>query len=305
MSCTPAFRKEKPPTAESTPSEARAIAAENYIADGIDYYKNENYREAVKKWRQALELIPDDAEVHNFAGLAYHRLGNLDSAIVEFHQAVQLNPDYYQAWNNLGYMYFLKGQYQEALPHFQKSLEINPYYNKAKMNLETTRKILNHQLPFQAFELIEQASQVDSLELKIRYYRDALRLDSNYVEAWNNLGVAYYYYGLTDSAVYCLKKALDINPDYPPAHNNAGYILDSVKEYQKAIAHYQKAIQLRPDYLIAMANLMDTYLHLKDYQSASRILELMKKIDAEHYLVKQREKEFQQLDREEFQSGGK
>ncbi len=290
---------------EPETSEARAIEAENYVADGIDYYKNENYQAAVNKWQQALEIIPEDAEVHNFAGLAYHRLGHLDSAIVEFRQAVELNPEYYQAWNNLGYMYFLKGDYEAALPNFRKSLEINPYYDKAKTNLETTQKIVEHKLPFRAFELVEQAANVDSLELKIRYYREALRLDSNYVEAWNNLGVAYYYYGLTDSAVYCLKKALDINPDYPPAHNNAGYILDSVQEYQKAIAHYQKAIQLRPDYLIAMANLVDTYLHQKDYRSAAQILALMKKVNPNHYLVRQREKEFQQLEQKGMEAGGK
>ncbi len=305
LSCAPVFRKEKAPVTEPATSEARAVEAENYVADGIDYYKSENYLAAVKKWQQALEIIPNDAEVHNFAGLAYHRLGNLDSAIVEFSQAVKLNPQYYQAWNNLGYMYFLKGEYEKALPSFRKSLEINPYYDKAKTNLETTQKIIEHKLPFQAFELIEQAANVDSLELKIRYYREALRLDSNYVEAWNNLGVAYYYFGLTDSAVICLKKALEINPDYPPAHNNAGYILDSIHEYQQAIAHYQKAIQLRPDYIVAMANLMDTYLHLNDDQSAAQILELMKKLNPNHYLVRQREREFQQLERNNLDSGGK
>ena len=142
---------------------------------------------------------------------------------------------------------------------------------------------------------MEKSAKLDSLEMQIRNYRRALEIDSNYVDAWNNLGVAYYYYGNLDSAVICFKRSLDINQDYPPAHNNAGYILDALGDYDQAIAHYHKAIELRPNYMIAMANLVDTYVHKKDYQSARQILDAMRKTNPQNYLVRERIQDYQEL----------
>jgi tetratricopeptide (TPR) repeat protein len=192
-------------------------------------------------------------------------------------------------------MNFLKGNYQKALGFFDEAIRANPNYQQARLNRNKTAEIIDGKLKIQAFELVEKTSQFDSLELQITNYRKALEIDSNYVDAWNNLGVAYFYYSNFDSAVLCLKKALDINPDYPPAHNNAGYILDALGEYDKAIVHYQKAIELRPNYLIAMANLLDTYVHKKDYDSAKTLLQGMRSLDPNNYLVRQRIDEYQEL----------
>jgi len=292
-SCSRFFKKEPTPPVE-TP-EQREIIAENYVSDAIDFYQAARYEEAIKTWNKALRIIPNDAEVHNFVGLAHHRLGDLDSAIISFETAVEIDPAYHQAWNNLGYMNFLQGNYEKALRYFDESLQVNPNYEQARLNRQKTAEIIDGRLKIQAFELVEKTSQIDSLELQILNYRKALDVDSNYVDAWNNLGVAYFYYSNFDSAVFCLKKALDINPDYPPAHNNAGYILDALGEYDQAIAHYQKAIKLRPTYIIAMANLVDSYVHKKDYESAKTMLQGLRSMDPNNHLVRQRIEEYQEL----------
>ncbi len=292
--CSP-FMKKKAPSGSAESPVSPEVVAENYVDDGIDFYKNDKYRQAVSRWEKALAIIPGDAEVHNFVGLAYHKIGKLDSAIFSFSEAVKIDSGYFEAWNNLGYMYFLKSEYAKALPYFDHSLKVNPNYEQARLNRSKTADILQGRLKIGAFELVEKAAKMDSLELKIRNYRRALQIDSNYVDAWNNLGVAYYYYGNTDSAVYCIKKALDKNPDYPPGHNNAGYILDAIGEYDKAIAHYQKAIRLRPTYLVAMANLVDTYVHKRDYVSAREILSALRRLDPSNSLVVERIQEYQEL----------
>lgn len=291
MSCAPQVKKVPP----VEPTETAEIMAENYVNDAIDFYQNQKYPEAIASWKKALYIIPQDAEVHNFVGLAYHRSGQLDSAITYFHRAVTLDPQYHQAWNNLGYMHFLKGNYQLALENFDRSLKANPNYEQARQNRSKTVDILEGRLNIQVFELVEKTAKLDSLELQIANYRKVLEIDSNYVDAWNNLGVAYFYYSNLDSAVICFKKALDKNPDYPPAHNNAGYVLDVLGKYDQAVAHYQKAIQLRPNYLIAMANLVDTYMHQRDYASAKTILDALRKNAPDNYLVRQRIEEYQEI----------
>jgi len=292
-SCSRIFKKEQPepPEVKETPE----VIAENYVSDAIDFYQAARYREAITGWKKALKIIPNDSEIHNFMGLAYHRIGELDSAITSFETAVEITPTYHQAWNNLGYMHFLQGNYEKALGFFDEALRVNPNYEQARLNRVKTAEILEGKLKIQAFELVEKSSDSDSLELQILNYRKALEIDSNYVDAWNNLGVSYYYYGNMDSAVISLKKALDKNPDYPPAHNNVAYILDAMGEYDQAIAHYQKAITLRPDYLVAMANLVDTYVHKKDLESAKIILETLRKSNPNHYLVRERIEDYQEL----------
>ncbi len=304
-SCSRGVRKESPTPPPEKKEPPPEVIAENYVSDGIDDYQSENYEKAVSNWKEALTLIPQDAEVYNFLGLAYHKQGKLDSAIQAFDRAVGLDEKYYQAWNNLGFMHFLKSEYQAALPYFDRALQENPYYQQAVLNRKKTVEIMEGKLKIQAFELVEKTEKIDSLELKIKNYKRALEVDSNYVDAWNNLGVTYFYYGNTDSAVYCIKRALDINPDYPPAHNNAGYILDASGDYEQAVEHYQKAIKLRPSYLVAMANLVDTYVHKEDYWSARQILDALKKTYPENKLVLERIRDYQDLFNGESMKGGK
>jgi tetratricopeptide (TPR) repeat protein len=292
ISCAKQVKKTPPPI---EPTETPEIMAENYVSDAIDYYQNQKYAEAITSWKKALQIIPQDAEVQNFIGLAFHRTGKLDSAVIHFQKAVELDSQYYQAWNNLGYMQFLQGNYVAALGNFYKALKANPNYEQASLNFARASEILDGRLQITAFELVENTTKMDSLELQIANYRKALSIDSNYVDAWNNLGVAYFYYSNLDSAVICFKRALDKNPDYPPAHNNAGYVLDVLGEYDQAIAHYQRAIQLRPNYLIAMANLLDSYMHKKDYDSARVILDTLRKAEPNNDLVRERIEEYQEI----------
>lgn len=286
--CSHLFKSKPPELSE----EEKAIIAENYVSDGIDFYQAHQYSKAIQKWEKALRYIPDDAEVYNFIGLAFHRSGKLDSAIHYFSVAVKKDTAYYQAWNNLGYMYFLQGNYSEALKYFEKALQINPAYHQAELNRDKTREILEGKLKVSAWELFEDAVRKDSLELQIQLYKKALRLDSNYVDAWNNLGVAYFYYGETDSAIYCLNKALKKNPNHPQVHNNLGYILDTLGRYDEAISHYKMALKLKPQYIIPWINLIDTYVHQKNYQAAKLYLLAVMKEVPDDPLVKERIQEY-------------
>lgn len=269
------FVKKKPPLTK----EETEILAENYVETGIDYFDQEEFQKSIVEWKKALEYIPMDAEVHNFLGIAYHRVGHLDSSIAEYKKAVALDPNYHQAVNNTGYIYFLRGEYQTALQYFDRALNINPSYQQAILNRQKCKEIMDGRLKIAAFELFENANAMDSLELKIQNYRKALEIDSNYVDAWNNLGVAYHYYGYIDSAVYCLKRGLSINPEHPQVNNNIAFLLDGSGDFEAAVYYYQKAILAKPDYLVALVNLGDTYHSMKDYDSAQTMWEAALKLN--------------------------
>lgn len=275
----------KPP--QLSPEEL-SVLGENHVTSGIEFFDSGNFSAAINEWETALKYIPGDAEVYNFMGIAYHRLGKLDSSIYAYERATELDPEYFQAVNNTGYIYFLKGDYNNALRYFQLALKIEPEYEQAKINRVKCIEIMEGKIPIAAFELFEEAESLDSLRLKINNYREALRLDSNYVDSWNNLGVAYHYFGYIDSATYCLNKALSINPEHPQVNNNVAFLLDATGKYEAAVYYYQKAIKYKPNYTIAMENLGDTYTRLKDFKSAVAIWEAALRIDPNNLAIQQK-----------------
>ena len=205
--------------------EMRLAKADNLVSDGIKFYQAGNDSFAVNAWRESLKINPYDAEVYNFIGISQHRMDRIENALESFKMAVQIRADYYQAINNIGYMQFLLGQYQEALQSFNECLELEPEYEPAVKNKQLTQQVFSGNLSRTAFEIAEEASKEDDALKQIDDYKKVIQIDSTYIMAQNNLGVAYYYEGKIDSAYYHIKKALELKSDYPEGVNNLAWHL--------------------------------------------------------------------------------
>jgi len=255
------------------------VTAESHVSDGVTFYQNAEYNKAIDSWNQAVELIPGDAELHNFIGISYHKLNDLKQAEKQFTFATQLDSTYYEAFNNLGYVRFLQGEYDAANLAFQRALKINPNYDPAKTNYEKTKEIVSGKLNRQVFELTEQAEKLDDLDKKIEYYQTIIKLDPANAESHNNLAVAYFYADNLDSAYMHLNKALTLRKDYPEALNNLGYIYKLAVRYPEAINLFLKAISLKPRYSIALNNLGETYILNKEIENARRVFQTALAVD--------------------------
>ena len=88
----------------------------------------------------------------------------------------------------------------------------------------------------------------------IRSYKKALLLNSEYIEVYNNIGVAYKEWGKPDIALKYLKEAIRLNPSYSEAYNNIGNAQKDLSQLDEAIDNYSKAIELNPSYVDAMCN---------------------------------------------------
>jgi superkiller protein 3 len=260
--------------------------AENFVSEGVAYYQGGNYEKAVSTWKEALELIPGDAEVHNFIGISYHNLNRLDDATTHFILATKLDTTYYEAYNNLGYDLFLQKKYVDARRAFQRALDINPQYTAAKLNYERTKKIMSGALKREVFELTEQAAKIDDVDQQIAFYEKILLIDSLNAEVHNNLAVAYYYADSLDGAYDHLNIALRINKDYPEAINNMGYIYKVAGRYQDAVNLFLKAISLKPKYVFGLNNLGETYMLMKENENAVRVFHTVLEIDPGNEVAK-------------------
>jgi tetratricopeptide (TPR) repeat protein len=85
-------------------------------------------------------------------------------------------------------------------------------------------------------------------------YDQAIQLQPDYAEAYNNRGVAYRNKGDYDRAIASFDQAIQLQPDLAEAYNNRGNAYASKGDYDRAIADYDQAIQLKPDYAEAYYN---------------------------------------------------
>ena len=51
------------------------------------------WNEAVFRWKQVIDVDPENAKAHNNLGVAYEALGNIDEAVAAYQRATALEPD--------------------------------------------------------------------------------------------------------------------------------------------------------------------------------------------------------------------
>ena len=127
------------------------------------------------------------------------------------------------------------------------------------------------------------------IEKAIQSYKKALSLNSEYIEVYNNIGVAYKEWGKPDIALKYLNEAIRLNPSYSEAYNNLGNAQKDLSQLDEAIDNYSKAIELNPSYVDAMCNkgislaLQEKYeKSLELYQNAMAISP--ENIDIKYYI---------------------
>ncbi len=82
-----------------------------------------------------------------------------------------------------------------------------------------------------------------------------MELRPDFVQAYNNLGLALTSQGKLDDAEAALWRALTLNEAYAEAHHNLANVLSAKGRPDKAIACYRRALELRPQDAHAYNNL--------------------------------------------------
>jgi len=85
-------------------------------------------------------------------------------------------------------------------------------------------------------------------------FTEAIRLNPQYVQAYDNRGLTWYYRGDYHRAIADSTEAIRLNPQYVQAYNNRGLAWFGKEEYVRAIADFTEAIRLNPLYVQAYNN---------------------------------------------------
>lgn len=102
-----------------------------------------------------------------------------------------------------------------------------------------------------------------------------------------NLGLKSYEQGDLDSAITYFKKAVELDPQFIDAYFNLGAIYKKQKNYTEAANSFQKAIQINPQDYDATFELASCYMEEKSYERAKKYFSLLPQDYSKSIEVKQ------------------
>jgi superkiller protein 3 len=89
----------------------------------------------------------------------------------------------------------------------------------------------------------------------IQAYQKVIELDPSFVEAYNNLGIAYQMIGEIDKAFEAYERTTKINPNYEKGYNNLGTLFFLEGRYAEALETFQKALAINSNNIESHINL--------------------------------------------------
>jgi len=174
---------------------------------------------AISCYRKALQLKPDLTVAHFNLGALLQQQDHLQEAGKHYQQAVAQQPGFYEAWANLGTVQQLQGDLHAAETCYRKALALNADA-RGYFNLGTV--------------LYGQGQHTDAIDA----FREALRLEPQFADAWNDLGETYRDQGDMEEAVRCYREALKADPKHSRANYNLGESYCLGDQLEQAVPYF-------------------------------------------------------------------
>jgi cytochrome c-type biogenesis protein CcmH/NrfG len=109
-------------------------------------FDQKNYSDAINLYKNALQIRPDDLQIHTDMGTAMFYQNRFDDAIAEFQQILQKDSKNAQALFNLGVtMLHGKNDPKRALEYWEKMVDTNPDHPQAAFVKEQIQKLKEQQ----------------------------------------------------------------------------------------------------------------------------------------------------------------
>ncbi|NWY03750.1 TTC33 protein, partial [Nothoprocta ornata] len=110
--------------------------------EGANLAENSRYREAIRKWDEALQLTPEDSTLYEMKSQVLMSLHEMFPAVHAAEMAIQRNPRSWDAWQTLGRAQLGVGEIELAIRSFQVSLHTFPMNPEVwKEDLSWARKL--------------------------------------------------------------------------------------------------------------------------------------------------------------------
>jgi tetratricopeptide (TPR) repeat protein len=79
-----------------------------------------------------------------------------------------------------------------------------------------------------------------------QHYREAIAINPDYAEAYDNLGISLWQLDRNEEAERCLKRAISLKPEMATTHFNLGCFLHQQGRRDEALGCFDQALQIKP-----------------------------------------------------------
>ena len=188
---------------------------------------------------------------------------NYKDVIISGLKLLKKNPKNYQLIYSIGLSYVNLQNYTEAEKYFDKLL-----------NVQKKPEILYIQA-----NICKQLKKYDSA---INYFEEAIRLNPNFSEAYNNLGNIKKRVGKIDEAISCFEKAIQLKENNIQAYLNLANIYKENKYFKELIKIYEKILSFNQNDIKTLYNLGSAYLFLGKISEGKYYFEKIIEINKNH-----------------------
>jgi tetratricopeptide (TPR) repeat protein len=189
-----------PAPAPPTPVVADRLGASTYVEKGWSLISLGDHSGAERALQKALELSPDDPETESLLGWAQMLQEKYDEAMLTFQKVLTRQPANSLARINLGYICLKKRIFGEAIEHLSRAIRLD---NDRKATLYAH---------FYLGLVYSEREMYDDAEM---FYRKALALGPNLVEAYYELGRALWFSGKKGAALQAWRDGVAANKFNP------------------------------------------------------------------------------------------
>lgn len=120
-----------------------SLAAESAVALADKDVEAGKTAEAIAKYREALQMQPNDALDHYKLSVALRKSGDSEGERTELETAVKLDPKIAAAQNELGFLLARAGDASAAVDHFRLAVQSAPAWTDAWVNLAAELAVLS------------------------------------------------------------------------------------------------------------------------------------------------------------------
>ncbi len=183
-------------------------AAQIYLEQAQAYWQEQKWQSTIEACQKALAIDSKLAEAYKLIGNALQKTGKITESMGYYGQAIEIKPDFAEVYANLGTIYAQQENWDKAIDYYQKALSIEPNLSGVYRNL--ARIWRRKQEPAKAQSCLEKSRQLDSqphsdfsvreyfargqelqqqgdLEAAKQQYLNAIKLDPNHLESYEQL----------------------------------------------------------------------------------------------------------------------
>ncbi|MFC2131626.1 tetratricopeptide repeat protein [Bacteroidota bacterium] len=243
-----------------TSYENKKVEVSELVREGIWLSRNNNDRDAIAKFDEALTNIPDFVEAVINKGVSYKRLKMYDAALSEFNKALKMSPpDSSNIYSNIKDIFLELGDTLKATEFFRKSIESN------RLTIDKYMKKGNYYL---SLRNLDSALTSYNTALEKRLSMDSYFIDELYKgmrdqSDSSEINSTFTYYNPEKVKIVieqCYdKKCFELNlfsdKGLAKNYNKIGFVIGLMGDYEQALNYFQLSVRVWRDYRDANENI--------------------------------------------------